>query len=665
MRRFCRQPRPPRSSVPSGRGIFKAWVVDISALLVAFGCNALPRAAQHPRRSTVPLAPHFAAKPPPAPEFADPTRQQKLGALVEALNAKIDAFFQSEKPPSLAVAFVADGEVRLTRVLGMANEADKVAADSRTLYRIGSVTKTLTASLVVALRDAGQLELDDPAEAYLPELSLVEYPFEDSTRLTLRHLLSHTSGLPRLGNFDYTKPDANITDAVLLRAVSEARLGAVPGTEYLYSNLGMAIAGLIAARCSSEGSLRAALANHVTHPLGMTSTVFEASLAPHAVAATGYVDRQGSAVTASWHLGASEAAGGLWSSLDDMSRWVLFQLAAWPPRSGPELGPIRRATLCEQHTATFLIGLTAESSKASLRATASAVGLGWHTHKECDYEHIVEQGGSMDGFKANVAFAPDRAFGIVILSNSSNTSTTALQTDLLAMIGPALSARKAVPARDTAALLSDLGASFETCPKSAYDELLTQGFRAALARAQHAAICARFSKRHGRCTLDKVLSLTTPDQGDFLMTCERGAVHASANVVREDGKARFSGLQIHSTGFPVSPAMLQGADRVLSMLERWDEQSSTTIFANLSTRDAARAALAHLKEDFGRCRLSADAPTGLYSDGEQVVYLPLDCDRGKPVKLRINLEASGKINGFFFTPLNSGNLISHCSQPKP
>ncbi|HWO13878.1 MAG TPA: serine hydrolase domain-containing protein, partial [Polyangiaceae bacterium] len=279
-------------------------------------------------------APASVGAPAPAPRFATdaiavdfrrPERDVALAALLPRLGERIDAFFATQKPPSVAVAFVADGEVRLSRVLGWADIAGKVEPTSHTLYRIGSVTKTFTTALALSLRDEGKLELDRPAEQYWPELMGVEYPFPDAARITLRQLLSHSSGLPRLGNFEYTKPDSAVTGAVLLGALAQAQLDSAPGTAYVYSNFGMSLVGFFAGRMSSEGSLRAALARRLTGPLGMSSTTFDPASLAGAAVATGYASSFDPVVAPLWNLGVSEGAGGLWSSLDDMARWVAFQ----------------------------------------------------------------------------------------------------------------------------------------------------------------------------------------------------------------------------------------------------------------------------------------------------------------------------------------------------
>jgi CubicO group peptidase (beta-lactamase class C family) len=647
---------------------FRSFVALPIGLLVALaeglGCGSAPAKAPEPplavapapavASGVAPIVPRFAAEPAPPPDFVHPAREQQLAALAPRLAESIDAFYAAQKPPSLAVAFVADGQVVLSRVLGMADAAAKKPADARTLYRIGSVTKTFTAALVLALRDGGLLELDRPAEEYLPELAKLVYPFPDAARITLRHLLTHSSGLPRIGNFDYTRPDAQVTEAVLFGAIADAALEAAPGVRYAYSNFGMSLAGFLAGRMSPEGSLRAALAQRVTAPLGMTSTTFEpsvdATLPGAPLVATGYEDRQSLRIATSWRLGESEAAGGLWSSLDDMARWVSFQLSAWPPRPGPEIGPLRRSSLREQHVATFPVALNASLESHQVKATASGIGLGWHTRQSCEYEHLVEHGGAIDGFKASVAFAPERGFGVIILANAIDTNTDALQAELLALAAPVLGPRRALPAPDTLALLSELGASFETCPESAYATLFNAGFRSMVPPAQHAAICAQFSQRHGRCAFAETVSLATPHQGEFLLRCERGAIRASAAVLTAEGRARFSGLMIRSTGFPPSPAVVKGVKQILELYQHWDDALFARSFAKEGVRDRLRAGFIQVHAEAGSCKLAAGAAEGLQGNGEQGAVFPIDCERGGPKNLVLDLDAQGKVISIFFRP---------------
>jgi CubicO group peptidase (beta-lactamase class C family) len=591
-------------------------------------------------------APRYASDALPV-DFRHPERETAIAALLPRLAERIDAFFAANKPPSVAVAVVADGEVRLRRVLGFAHVLGEVEATPSTLYRIGSVTKTFTTALVLSLRDGGRLALDAPVEQYWPELGAVEYPFPDAARISVRHLLTHTSGLPRLGGFDYTKPDSNVTDAVLLDALASARLETVPGTRYVYSNFGMSLLGFFAGRMSSEGSLRAALERRVTGPLGMSSTRFDPATLAAAAVATGYDGARSLNVAPLWNLGASEAAGGLWSSLDDMARWVRFQLSAWPPRSGAELGPLRRATLREQHMPGLPFELDASLDGTSPSATVRGIGLGWHTRRSCELEHLVEHGGAIDGFKAAVAFAPERDFGVVVLANAIDTQVVALQDELVKLAAAALPAREARPSAALVAALDALGESLASCPPSAFEALFDRGFRGVVGKEKYETVCAGLSRRHGRCAFGEALSLDSASSGSFVLRCERGAVHARASVHLEDGQTRFGGLWVRSTGFPVTPQQARAAEAALKLYERWDDQAFAAAFAKPDLRDAVKSGFAQVHDERGRCELAPDALAGLYGDGERQARLPLRCERGGAQELELTLDDGGKLSGIF------------------
>lgn len=649
---------------PNGRWLSR--VARAASMSLAMGCGgaqppasgASTAAAEHLPAETAPVAPAQLIAPRLAPDpltidFPHPEREVAVAALLPRLGERIEGFFATNKPPSLAVAVIVDGEVRLSRLLGWADVAGQVAPTPETLYRIGSITKTFTTALALSLRDEGKLTLEAPAEQYWPELAQVVYPFADAPRLTLRHLLTHASGLPRLGNFDYTKPDSKVSEAVLLGALAEVQLDSAPGTRYAYSNLGMSLVGFFAGRSSSEGSLRAALAARVTGPLGMAHTTFDPASLPGAAVATGYGDAASLAAAPLWNLGASEGAGGLWSSLDDMARWVIFQLGAWPPRPGPELGPLRRATLREQHVTSFPDGLKARLEGSKPQAVASGVGLGWHTAQSCELEHLVEHGGAIDGFRATVAFAPERGFGVVVLSNAVDTRVSSLQDELVKLAAAALAPRERSPSPALVAALNAFGESLESCPASAYETLFDKSFRAAITPQQYAAVCSGISSRNGRCQLGETLTLHTANSGEFSLRCERGALRATAVLHVEDGQPRFNGLRVRPTGFPASPALARAAEGALKLYTRWDDRRFDALFASPATREALRAAMTQVKSELGRCELAPDALTGPHGDGERTASLPLSCERGGARNLKVAMDASGKLTAIAVRPPES------------
>lgn len=638
----------------------------IAVSLVTAACGAAPKAppiAPAPAHAaareaspanardgaTTPAALRYASAPPPAPEYADADRAAKLAALVPKLEKRVDDFFAKEKPPSLAVAMVADGKVAFVRVLGVRDKASGKPATERTMYRIGSISKTFTATLVLSLRDEGRLRLDDPAETYLPELAHVEYPFRDAPRITLAHLLTHTSGLPRLGDFDYTRPDRDVSEADMLGALDRAKLVSAPGTRYLYSNYGLSLVGEIVARRAPEGSLRAALAKRVTGPLGMTSTAFDPKGVPDAEPATGYAKRDDAKPATPWRLGASEAAGGIWSTAGDMAKWIAFQLDAWPPRAAAEAGPVARATRREAHVPHFALGMNARVEGEHVKAKASAIGFAWHSRETCAYERIVEHGGAIDGFHAAVGFAPERGFGFVVLASSIDTPTTDLRDALFDEAAPVLGPREARPAPETTALVSKLASTFGPCGEAEHAALFTKGFRAAVPFARYAEICKGLAKDHGACRLDKTVSLDSPRDGQFALACDKGGVRVTAHVTDEDGAPRFGGLFVRSTGLPPSKDTLKAAGDVLGLYARWDAARFKALFAKPEIEARVKAGFEKQRAETGACRLAPGADKDGRA-GDRGAALALACDKGPPTELALELDDKGKITTVLFHP---------------
>jgi len=132
-------------------------------------------------------------------------------ALAEKYEAIAASFVKENRLPGAAVGVVHGGELAWSGGVGFADRASRRPSDPRALYRIASITKTVTATAVMQLRDEGKLALDDPAVAYLPELAAVQSPLGPIEGLTIRRMLSHESGLQseppgRTGRMCSTRP---------------------------------------------------------------------------------------------------------------------------------------------------------------------------------------------------------------------------------------------------------------------------------------------------------------------------------------------------------------------------------------------------------------------------------------------------------------------------
>jgi CubicO group peptidase (beta-lactamase class C family) len=218
-----------------------------------------------------------------------------------------------ERVPAVSAAIARDDRPLWSIQVGSAG-GDTPLTD-QTQFRIGSVTKTFTAALVMQLRDQGLLALDDPIRAHL------DVP--EHGDLTIRALLSHTAGLQRepagnLWDAAAELPDATEVIGDLVRA--EAVLP--PSRRWHYSNLGYALLGHLAAR-KVGGTWQEVLQDRLLTPLGLADT----TVAPRAPFAQGYLVEAYSdhaRIEPEFPIGGVAPAAQLWSTAADMAKWALF-----------------------------------------------------------------------------------------------------------------------------------------------------------------------------------------------------------------------------------------------------------------------------------------------------------------------------------------------------
>jgi CubicO group peptidase (beta-lactamase class C family) len=507
--------------------------------------------------------------------FADGERLAKLAAA----HAGIDAMLAEERDrqglPGLAAGIVVDGELRHVTALGVRNLETGAPVDADTVFRIGSITKTVTALAVLRLRDEGKLALDDPAARHLPELAGVRYLTADAPPLTLRQLLTHSSGLPRLGAFDYTRPDRDVEEREILDSLRNLSLEHAPGARYAYSNLGYALLGLVVARASGE-RYRDHVTTKLLAPLGMRASGWDAGALSALELATGYKKREGKLVVATpWRLGASEAAGGLYMSLRDLARWIAVQLDAHPPRDDADHGPVRRASLREAHVAGPRIGLEAHvrgdaGAGVSVEATARAVGLGWHVSETCHFDALVSHGGAVDGFRAEALFSPAHGVGVALLVNSSDASLERPLRRTLELLRASggLSDRRRLVSPLVESALAALLAVQNRWDEPAYLAMLTERHRAQVTTAEEKAELEEYARRHGRCEAGPAVEVGGPRRARFALSCERGRLEMDVHVA-DDG--RIEGFSGKSYDLAPAPALARVAASLAGLVARWSE----------------------------------------------------------------------------------------------
>jgi CubicO group peptidase (beta-lactamase class C family) len=290
--------------------------------------------------------------------------------------------------PSIVGAIVEDG--RLSWV-GTAGDAGSSTAQ----YRVGSITKTFTAVLVMQCRDDDLLQLDDQLGHYLPESGYGE--------ATLRSLLGHSSGMQAepVGPWWERSPGISVTD--LVAANDGAGQVLQPGNAFHYSNLGFALLGEVVARLRGESWFNA-VAERLLVPLGMERTTYN----PEGEYAQGYsVGHFTGTLTREPHhdTGAMAPAGQLWSTVADLGLWLNFLVTGRPEVLAVE-------TLTEMRNA----------------APFPDYGLGLR-RLPCAQDTLIGHTGSMPGFMACAFIDPATGAGVITLSNA----TTGLSTDEAAL----------------------------------------------------------------------------------------------------------------------------------------------------------------------------------------------------------------------------------------
>jgi CubicO group peptidase (beta-lactamase class C family) len=365
-----------------------------------------------------------AADPPTSAQAAaDKDVADALGLLeawVEAQRAYLDI-------PGISMAVVHGDQVIWSKGFGLANREAKLAAAPDTLYSICSISKLFTSLGVLQLRDQGKLTLDEPIATYLPWFDL-QQKYAESPAITLRGILTHSSGLPRETAQPYwTGPDFAFPtrDAVIAGLRSQETL--YPADTYFqYSNLGLTLAGEVVAAVSKEPYSDHQVKN-VLQPLGMKDTTPWLPEAEHGKRlAMGYGRRKREGEREPLKFFQTDAiapAAGYASTALDLARFAGWQLRLLE-KGGKDV--IAASTLREMQHVHWMD----PDWKTSW-------GLGFAVWRYAD-NTMVGHGGSCPGYRTEVAIAPAKNFGVAFLSNAIDAPTRLFTQGAYDLVGPAV-----------------------------------------------------------------------------------------------------------------------------------------------------------------------------------------------------------------------------------
>lgn len=300
-----------------------------------------------------------------------------------------------------AVWVEAKGSVVLKQAYGYADRELAVPLTVGSIFRIGSLTKPITATAILLLNDQGRLRLTDSVCKFLTGCP------ESWQPVTIRHLLNHTSGIPDLfGDLDSVPVEQTAREVDdVLNEISSLDPATTPGSQFRYSNFNYVLLGYVIEKVSGQ-FWEQFLIDNVFSPLSMSSTRYDNvwSLVPGR--AHGYTVVNGRAANIEYDDHAAYAAGGLRSTLEDLVRWHRAYV-------GDEL--IERQTRIEATTPEF-----------------GNYGLGWQILSLFG-RPMYNHSGGIDGFTSHLAYYPEDELLIVVLSNLDREDAKSTACDLAAL----------------------------------------------------------------------------------------------------------------------------------------------------------------------------------------------------------------------------------------
>lgn len=365
------------------------------------------------------------------PAFADNDRLQKLQPLFPLVEKIYKDYAEKNHFPGYAFGIVLDGKLVYSGAGGYSDVENKIPATTQSMFRIASMSKSLTAMAIVKLRDEGKLKLDDPVYRYIPEMKGQKLS-KDAPEITVKNLLTHSAGFPEdnpWGDRQLADTDAELI-ALIKKGISFSN---APGLSYEYSNLGFAMLGYIIKKVTGI-PYSEYIAKNIFKPLNMNQAEWEYNKVPSAQFANGY-----RWINNSWrketplHDGVWGAMGGMITSIESFSKYVALHQSAWPVSNDAEKGPVKRSSIREMQQPWRFASMNANYKYPSGRACpttgAYAYGLRWTS--DCEGRESVGHSGGLPGFGSNWMILQEYGLGVIYFGNVTYAPTSVANTTVL------------------------------------------------------------------------------------------------------------------------------------------------------------------------------------------------------------------------------------------
>jgi len=342
--------------------------------------------------------------PPVAAQEKAQVRETRVDKSIQRLEQFLEKVIQDKKTPGVAVGIVKDGTLVYARGFGLMKVDDPGRpVTPETLFHMASITKPFVATSVMQLVERGKINIDEPVVKYLPYFQLKDPRY---TTITVRQMLTHTSGMPDVTDYGWNKPEYD--DGSLeryVRSLKDRSLRWQPGSKFAYSNMAYECLGDLVAKVSGK-SFEDYVEAEILMPLGMKSSTLLLKKADPEKLASGHTAGKDKTVKPVAHYPYNRAhtpSSNLHSNVEDMTRWMLANL---------HYGALDGQRILQRSTYDVMWKPATEAGRKDRH-----VGISWFLG-DMKGEPFVSHGGGDDGFLTYVGFSPQRQVGFVLMTNS-------------------------------------------------------------------------------------------------------------------------------------------------------------------------------------------------------------------------------------------------------
>lgn len=331
--------------------------------------------------------------------------QQGWDSHLDAFAAGLSEGVAEDSVGGLVAGVAIDGDLVWAAAFGWADRDRRLPMQTSAVSRTGSISKSVTAVLMMRLVDEGVIELDDAVQLHLPEMEGMVDRRPGASPVTFRHLASHTAGLVREPDWqESVVGPIDRWEERVLQSIPRTAYDSIPGARYQYSNIGFGMLGLALSRAAGRPFMQM-VDDEIFTPLGMTGSAFVVNggeLEPRLAA--GYTVRSGvvsGEQPAREHAGRGYKVpnGGVYSTVADLARFL-----------GSVSGVPGLRILEEESRREMIRVQTPEDP-------SDGYGLGFRITVDEEGRRIVSHGGSVAGYTAHMAVDPDAGISVVLLRN--------------------------------------------------------------------------------------------------------------------------------------------------------------------------------------------------------------------------------------------------------